>query len=420
MNLSNKNILANLIVFITIISVNELSNFPIGNTFSSWCVYFITILFFLNGIKYYYSAINNENFLLIKIYLGWLVIVIVRGIFEAQNYWDFKSLINNSLALMLVLSVYVFTNPAFVQFIFSKWLKFALPLFIVFMFFITKDSYGFYLVPISFFMLFNSHLDKKWRIVILCISLIVVFVALDARSNVIKFTVPFLLSFLIYFKRYLKLKIFKILLISGFSLPFVFLALGITNIFNVFQMDKYIKGTYTKKVVISGRVEDANLKADTRTFLYKEVVTSAIKNNYVLIGRSPARGNESEAFGLHAAEELKTGRYERYSNEVSVLNIFTWTGLIGLILYLLVFLKAAYLAIAKSNSNFLRILGLYLTFRWIYSWVEDPNTFNINNILLWMVIAMCYSVQFRNMSDSDFKNWMNSIFKGKPYLNSGI
>ena len=85
-------------------------------------------------------------------------------------------------------------------------------------------------------MLFNSHLDKKWRIVILCISLIVVFVSLDARSNVIKFTVPFLLSFLIYFKRYLKLKILKILLISGFSLPFVFLVLGITNIFNVFQI----------------------------------------------------------------------------------------------------------------------------------------------------------------------------------------
>ena len=285
---------------------------------------------------------------------------------------------------------------------------------------IKKDGYGFYLIPISFFILFYSYLSKKWKLVVLLISLFVVLVDFDARSNVIKFVVPFLLSFLFYFKRFLKLKIFKIILLSGFSLPFVFLILGLTNIFNVFQMDKYIKGNYIEKRIDGNQVDEINLKSDTRTFLYKEVIFSAVKNKYVLIGRTPSRGNESEIFGTHAAEELKTGRYERYSNEVSILNIFTWTGLLGLILYLLVFLKAAYLAIAKSNSNFLRILGLYLTFRWIYSWVEDPNTFNINNILLWMVIAMCYSVQFRNMSDSDFKNWMNSIFKGQPYLKSGI
>jgi hypothetical protein len=201
-----------------------------------------------------------------------------------------------------------------------------------------------------------------------------------------------------------------------FALPFVFLFLGVTKTFNVFQIDEYVKGTYTEKKIIAGQVKEMDLKADTRTFLYKEVIMSAIKNNYILIGRSPARGNESEHFGEHAAIELKTGRYERYINEVSILNIFTWTGLVGLVLYFFVFFKAVYLAIYKSNNFFLKVIGLYVTFRWIYAWVEDFNRFDIMNIVLWMLIAICYSEQFRNMSDADFKTWLNSIFKKKKYF----
>ena len=236
MNLSNKNILANLIVLITIISVNDFSVFPIGNTLSSWCVYFITILFFLNGIKYYYNAINNKNFLFIKLYLSWLVISIVRGIFVAENYWDFKSLIHSGSALLIFISIFVFTNPNVIQHILSKWLKIALPLFLVFMFFITREIFGSYLITLSFFLLFFPYLSKKWKLVVLLFSIFVVFIDLDARSTVIKFSAAFLLSFLFYFKKQIKFKIFNLIFIFSFSVPFLLLLLGITGVFNVFKM----------------------------------------------------------------------------------------------------------------------------------------------------------------------------------------
>jgi hypothetical protein len=414
--ISFKNILSSLIVLLTIISVNQWSIFPIGNTYTNWIIYSIITILFVKGIKYYYDESNLSNLLFVKLYLIWVIISSTRGIFEAQNYWDFKSLINSGLALLMIVSIYIFTNPLVIKAILSKWLMYAFPLFFVLMFFLTTDSYGFYLMPISFFLLFLPFFDKKWRVAIVLISLFVVLVDLDARSNVIKFFVPFLFSFLFYIKRLVNFKLFKIIFFASFFFPFFFLFLGITNKFNIFQIDKYISGNFEEKKKIGNQVKVADLKSDTRTFLYKEVIVSAIKNDYMLMGRSPARGNESDAFGLHAAEELKTGRYERYGNEVSILNIFTWTGLVGVILYFLVFLKAAYLAITKSNSNFLRIIGLYVTFRWIYLWVEDPNIFNINNILLWMVVAMCYSEQFRNMSDFEFKNWLSSIFKSQPNL----
>jgi len=176
-------------------------------------------------------------------------------------------------------------------------------------------------------------------------------------------------------------------------------------------MDKYISGEYTQIKVVNGERKEVSLLTDSRTFLYKEVVISAVTNNYVILGRTPARGNDSQSFGVEINEDLKTGRNERYSNEVSVMNIFTWTGLIGLTLYGLVFYQAAKLAILKSNNHFLKIVGIYISFRWCSAWVEDFNRFDIMNITLWLALAMCYSTKFRSMSNVDFNVYIKTIFR---------
>ncbi|MBK9223652.1 MAG: hypothetical protein IPO23_01535 [Flavobacterium sp.] len=102
--------------------------------------------------------------------------------------------------------------------------------------------------------------------------------------------------------------------------------MAVNGTFNIFNLEENISGTYTSEKIKEGKKIEENLKIDTRTFLYEEVVSSALKNDYVLFGRTPARGNDSFYFGNFTAEELGTKRYERYSNEVSILNIFTWTG----------------------------------------------------------------------------------------------
>jgi hypothetical protein len=187
----------------------------------------------------------------------------------------------------------------------------------------------------------------------------------------------------------------------------------VNGTFNIFNLEENVSGTYTSEKIIDGKKTEENLMIDTRTFLYEEVIFSALKNDYVFFGRTPARGNDSFYFGKFTAEELGTKRYERYSNEVSILNIFTWTGLVGVVLYFFIFFKAAYLAIVKSKSSFLKILGFYVSFRWATAWVEDFNRFDIMNLMLWIVIAMCYSKKFRKMTDFEFKIWINKIFKNK-------
>ena len=100
---------------------------------------------------------------------------------------------------------------------------------------------------------------------------------------------------------------------------------------------------------------------------------------------------------------------ERYGTEVSILNIFLHTGLIGVLLYFLIFCYASYLAICKSRNIYIKLIGIFIAFRWCYGWVEDFNQFDINYAMLWLFIAMCFSTQFRMMTNRQFRVWLSSI-----------
>ena len=159
-------------------------------------------------------------------------------------------------------------------------------------------------------------------------------------------------------------------------------------------MDEYISGNYTSVNTSNSIEKKESLTRDTRTFIYVEAIQSALNNNYVFFGREPARGYDSDAFGNHSFEDLDKGRYERYDGEVSILNIFTWLGLVGVFFYFLIFFKAVTLALSHSKNNYIKIVGFYVLFRWCYAWVEDFNIFSIMNITLWVVVAMCYVCVF--------------------------
>jgi hypothetical protein len=76
----------------------------------------------------------------------------------------------------------------------------------------------------------------------------------------------------------------------------------------------------------------------------------------------------------------------------------------------MVFYRATYLAINRSNNIFIKTLGLFIAFRWIYAWVEDVNTFTLSYTFLWLMIGMCFSRSFRAMSNKEFESWVHGIF----------
>ncbi len=410
MSKKNNILILILVLTITLYTIDIYSKIPIGNTVIWWALLIAILSYFYKSKKIFFNENNSNIIKPVEIYLIWNVICIVRGLFVAQGYWEWKFLIQTSLVLLIPLCIYVVTNTYWVQKVVQKWFYYALPPFFIYIFLMSPEAIGHYLVPLSFVLLFFPFLTNKIRLLCLFAALIVFASNLSARSNVIKFLIPMLLALVYYFKLLANTPVLKITRIVFIVIPFILLYLGITNTFNVFKISDYVEGEYKVADAEGAPPGSGDLTSDSRTFLYVEVISSAIKYDYVWLGRTPARGNESPHFGPDIDKDLGTNKMERHSNEVSILNVFTWTGIVGVVLYFLIFLKATYLAIYKSKSRIMKIIGIYLAFRWVYAWVEDFSKFNLSYFFLWIVIGICLSNDFRAMTDSEFKNWVRGIF----------
>lgn len=387
-------------------ALSVFANFPLWMIINTYVLYV-----FWKSKEKYFDLKENSNFKFVMIYLLFNIFNIIRGIFIAKGYWNFKDLFVNSLALLIPLVAYVSSNKLLLQKIFTFYVKYVLALFFIFIFFISKDDYGVYLSAVVFLLLFFPALTLRWKVILLTFVLLIFFTGLGSRSSVIKFSLSAVFSLLYYFRFFLGKSFFQLVKNILYILPVILFALAITNTFNVFKIDKYIKGDYsTVSDNGNGKVIKEDLKADTRTPLYLEVLFTANKYNSWLIGRSPARGNDTKLF---SSLSKITGSKERISNEVSILNVFTWTGIIGVFLYFLAFFSASTLAINHSNNIYSKIVGLFIAFRWSYAWVEDFNNYSLNTFIIWIMIGFCISNSFRGMSDAEVKVWIRGIFE-KP------
>lgn len=411
MKIRINNKLSVLVFLVTIISVNPWIRFPIGNTISTWCIDFLTIFTIFWYKKVYFHPINKKYYNVVYIYLVWLFFCVIRGVFIADNYWEWKNLVAATVALLLPVFVYVFSIPSVLRDVLKLWIKYALPIFFIFFIWVLpRGGYYFYLGPVFLLACFMPIIKRKYKWLFVGLLLFMVFAEIGARSQSIKALVALSMSVAYIFSKYISTRILKMVHWLFYFLPLFLLFLGISGIFNIFQdMDSH-KGKYVEQKVVDGNVVQLDLYDDTRSEIYLEVITSAVLNNYVLWGRTPARGNDSESFS-EAVENIDGITItERFHNEVCFLNIFTWLGLIGVILYGLIYLRSSYLAVYKSNNIFVKLVGVFVAFRFMYGWVEDINAFDIMNISLWMMISMGFSEDFRKMNNMEFKSWVRSIF----------
>lgn len=402
-----------LTLLLSFYSSNQWSDFPIGNELFWWVVQITFIIILLKLKKSYTSPLVAKNLLFVKLYLYWNVISIVRGGFIAENYWEWKNLLIISFFLLLPLLVYIVNNSQSIQIIVKTWFRYAIFMYIFFIPFIWGDGVGKFLIPFSFLLLFFPILTFKWKIIVLFVTIYAITFDITARSNLIKFIIPLAIGLLFYFRNGLSVKILNLTRLLLLFIPFVLFYLAISNVFNIFKIGDYIGEYNTKSESRAEGSGEESLTADSRTPLYVEVISSSLRNNYVFFGRTPARGNDSEYFGEFNKLELNTGKQERFANEVSILNIFTWLGVVGVLLYFLIFMKASYLAINQSSNIFIKLMGLNISFRWAYGWVEDFSRFDLSNIFLWIMIGMCFSTTFRKMTDREVKMWVRGIFEKK-------
>lgn len=408
-------IIPSTILFVALISMSVVAPFPMGSTFLWWGIMFLIIISFAWGARYLYPYDGSRHDLsIVKWYLIWNVFNILRGPFYAEVYWDWKSLIANGLVLLIPLVVYVAIHRDTLQLLLSFYLRYTLPLIVfVLLLFEARGPLGIFLMPMSFLILFFPALAKGPKALVLFFTLVGLLCDITTRSFLFKFGVPMFLMFSLYYLRHfvLMVKAMKVIRLLFLLAPLILFSLAVSGVFNVFKISEYLGKDEMKVSRISsdGEVEEEDLTVDTRTFLYIENLESAKKYNSWIMGRSPARGHDTKWF----AHMDVSNRGERKKDEAAVLNIFMWTGIVGLLFYFLIFFKASYLAIYKSNNTYVKIIGLVVAFRWAYAWVEDINNFDLSYFTLWIMIGVCFSKSFRKMSDHDIKIWSRGIFDMK-------
>lgn len=407
------NYLLKLCLFLlTISSVSAWMDFRIGNTILWWTTYIIML------ILLYKNRINKFHPWSLIL---WIIIInlgVLKAVFTIESYWDWKLLIFNFMAFNLCIGAMAFANPNFTQKVLYFWFRYLWWLIIPLAFFMTADGIGKYLSPYCFLALFYPILQKKQKRFVIISFLVTLILAVGARSDQIKFIVCLSIGLLTTKRWTLKLfyKHIRILQYIFLLTPIIFFSLGISGIFNIFRIQEELKLSQVDYTTKEGN--QANIYEDTRTWLYTEEIESAINNNYILWGRTPARGFDSPWFSkLENSENRGFKRAnEREHCEVSILNIFNYWGIIGVIAYFLVFFMSSYYAINKSNNLYIPIIGLYVAFRWTFAWIEDFSQFDLNMTLLWMMIGICYSPKFRNMTNLEFKNWIKSLlYENKKY-----
>lgn len=401
-----------LFCLLTLTSLCVWSGIEVFNTFMIWCINALVLFYVFRYKKSYFQSMEVKNYRIVVFFLIWAVIGVIRGAFVVEGYWERKQLMTGVFCLSLPVFVYVFSIPYILQQVLRMWVKYGILLFVLFLPVLPRDSYHFCLAPLFLLSCFLPVLPKKWRLIFIALLVLMLFADLGARSQIIKSGIVLMISIAFALRKYVTLRMFHVAHWLCYILPVLLLYLGISGTYNIFESnsEKY-QGRIVETKVIKGEVVADDVSADTRSFIYREVITSALRHGYVLLGRTPARGNDSMAFGSHMAEDLKTGKYERYKNEVCHPNIFTWLGLVGLILWCLIYLKSSYLAVYKSNNVYMKFLGVFIAFRWLYGWIEDVNDFTLSGISIWMIIAMGFSEDFRRMNNMELKQWMMGIFK---------
>lgn len=379
--------------------------------FIEWCLCFYTLLYPTLKYKYIYKLRKNKAYRFFNLFFIYTIILSIYSLIKYSNQGklaDFANLAVFCMAMLSCVCVYTLSFPQWFNYTCKKLYRYLPIIAIIYMPFAKNqlfgDLMGFLCMPSLLLLCCFKILPRKQKYIWFCFALLIIISSYlgDARSNVIKYGFALIVGYTFFWdKFYTK---FKNLIWIFFITPFIFLFLGITNVFNIFETDKYLDSQSFNESTIS----------DTRTTVYEEVLTSAVTNNYIIWGRGIGKGYESNfqewLTSSNNKSTTKINASERQA-ESGILNVFTWGGTIYIIIYTLFCISAVFYGIYRSNNRFCRNMAIYFAFYYMYSWIENFQSFSISFISSWFIVASCISPYFRNMTNIEFKEYLNKLLK---------
>lgn len=350
----------------------------------------ILIVFFRLYKSKEYDRFDGQKYL--KIWFFILLIGAIKALF--LNYASYSGLRDSVLSFFYSVPL-LFVLLSKIENIYS-YLKSFLLVFIPCAVYssIKWEGFGFtdvahVLSPIAFFVLFVPFLPGKWKWIILSVSLFSLLYDLSVRSNVLSLFFSYFVLLLFYLKNNISWsKITNIICLCCIVVPFIFLYLGASGTYNIFQemMSENIK------LEVEGRKQRGeNYLIDSRTGVYIDVLSSIDDVPELIFGASPVT-----KFKTLMAKTIRDYRSGRNKTESGFLNILKFYGLIGVFSFLALNVYASYLGLSKSRNNLSVVIALFIAFKILYIFVEDPDI----PMITYFAIGFCLNPKFRNMTDN--------------------
>lgn len=392
---------------------SSLFNMP---TVFDWILKVLLFGYFYGAARKYVQLrdMDKSGYVSVFLFLGWITFEFVRAFCFADGYWMWKYIVDSLLGMSIFIVVFLAVHPLWLQGIYRIFLRNYL--WMVLLAVAVTEAHnpnGLNYLPYSTLLLFWKYIPLKKRLFLLAIVMLF-FVTQEQRNDAFKMLMAGFVGLSItYFAKIIPLWLIKLVHALLLLLPIVFLVTGFLGIFNPFRMDDYIKDDMTREVKDeSGEKYEDNLKADTRTFIYTNVSYTMDLYDAWIMGRSPAYGDEGP-LGVASEIDNETHLRGRYGNEVQIMNLLLWYGIIGCVLYFLMYARASFLAIYRSRSIIMKGIGIYVAFLWMWSFIWEITKFEVFFMMNIAFLGVCFSKKYREMTDKDFKQWVWGIFYKK-------
>ena len=298
--------------------------------------------------------------------------------------------LNSCLWRLQFLMVYGFMyEPIFFKY-YKVWTKYFVLVFVFFMLpLVNPFNWEIEYLPACVLMLFWNML--KWKDKALIIILILMNIMIGGQRSQIVRMAFYILITLMFFTPLIKAKVAKVINLVLYVIPLLFLYLAAFSDFNVFRDSGKFIGEDTE-------VAGENINDDTRTFLYVETITSSLDKDYYLLGRSPASGYDSPSFEMRN----NVVGFTRLS-EVCILNVYTWTGIFGLILFMCIYIYTSFRCLYKSNNRYMRMVGLAISISWLMNWFANSNySICAYHTIIYMLMGLSLNDHLLSLNDKEF------------------
>lgn len=367
-------------------------------------IYFIglTLLY----IKQNYVILKEKRKYLLFFYL-YCVAYFCYGLYKlffSSDTLNSRAATASCLGFMQVGMIFFFQyEEVFIKYS-RLWLN-KMPLVILFFMlpFVNFFNWEIEFVPLCLFLLLWDCLSKRHKLLLIALILWC-FLFNGQRAQIAR--IGFFLLILIGSKTFLfKKYVLYTANIILYVFPITMFLLASLDIFNIFSDSSQVTGS--ENIEVAGE----SLDDDTRTFLYVESINSAINDDYLMYGNSPASGYYSPTF-----ERMRDEVGFKRLSEVFVINIFTWCGIPGVVFFMLLYMYSSFRCIGMSNNRYMKMFGIAISVSWLIDWFANSNyAMGVYHTIIYFMMGLSLNDKLLKMKDLEFKFYFKQKIYGLTY-----